>query len=424
VFDDLNQVGGKSTVLSASTSVREFRRHDELRAAAREWDDLWRRAESAAPLTRAEPLAQWLDQFAAGASFHLIAVAADGQLAAALPLVGRQVKGLVELGAVASNPWSVCGDLLLDPRADVPAVLDALVAAVDRLAWPLLWLTPIPIAAPRWQAFAAALERAGMPMAIETHYRVGQFHIAGAWSDYESRLSANHRRQMHKALRRARRDGAVELKTYDRLEGDEIERALRRGFAIENRGWKGNAGTSVLRTPGMFELHLRQARELAEDGHLRLKFLEQGGREIAFEYGFCAKRTYFSSKVGYDPAYAAYCPGQILRLLMFERFHEAGEPERVDFWGPLSQATSQWCDSAYPVGRLVVAPRRPSAAAFFHAFRLVRRCVRACGAGVSRFQRSPGDGEPAVAPRARPIIELGVATSSYQACGPDSSSNP
>ncbi|HEV3022227.1 MAG TPA: GNAT family N-acetyltransferase, partial [Pirellulales bacterium] len=354
--------------------------------------------------TRAEPLAQWLSEFAAGARWHVIAIEMQGQLAAALPLVGRRVKGLVELGTVPSNPWCVCGDLLLDPHSDMPLVLDALVAAVNGLSWPLVWLTPIPLAAPRWQNFAAALDRAKMPFAVQTHYRVGELQIAGPWHEYEARWTANHRRQMHKALRRAQRDGPIELKVHERLEGDEIEHALRRGFAIENRGWKGNAGTSVLRTPGMFELYLRQARCLAEAGQLQLVFLEHSGREIAFEYGFCAKRAYFSSKVGYDPAFAAYSPGQLLRLLLLQRFHDAGEPARIDFWGPLSQATSQWCDSAYPVGRLVVAPRRLSAAVSFQAFRLFRQIVRGirAGAGVRGIRRTLDVDEPAVAPRACP----------------------
>ena len=328
------------------------------------------------PLTRAELLAQWLDEFAPMANWRCLVVEEAGQLVAALPLVGQRVKRLLELGSVPSNPWCVCGDLLVDPRADVPAALDALVGAVNRLAWPLLWLTPVPLAAPRWQAFSAALRRAELPFATQTHYDIGEVNIDGDWESYQERWSGKHRRQMQKALDRARHDGPLELKVYDQLEGDRLDQALRRGFAIENRSWKGQAGTSVLRTPRMFEFYQRQARQLAEWGQLRLAFLEHAGREIAFEYAIRAKRTYFSVKVGYDPAFAEYSPGQLLRLLLLQRFHEEGEIERIDFWGPLSRATSEWTSSVYPVGRIVVAPRRLAGKLSFQAYRLLQSCRR------------------------------------------------
>ena len=38
---------------------------------------------------------------------------------------------------------------------------------------------------------------------------------------------------------------------------------LRRGFEIEDRGWKATEGTSVLRTPRVFDFFYRQAEQLA-----------------------------------------------------------------------------------------------------------------------------------------------------------------
>src|SRR5258708_15290610 len=109
------------TALSPSFTVHQFHHVGELRDAAGAWDDLWLRTESAAPLTRAELVAQWLDEFATTTNWRCLVVKEAGQLVAALPLVGQRVKHLLELGGVPSNPWCVCGDLLIDPRADVPA---------------------------------------------------------------------------------------------------------------------------------------------------------------------------------------------------------------------------------------------------------------------------------------------------------------
>jgi hypothetical protein len=108
----------------------------------------------------------------------------------------------------------------------------------------------------------------------------------------------------------------------------------------------------------MFEFFLRQARQLAAWGSLRLAFLEHRGRPIAFEYGWLAKGVYYSYKVGYDPEFASYGPGHLLRLHLLRAL--AAEPgvRLVDFHGPLTEALACWATRSYAIGRLVLAPPR------------------------------------------------------------------
>ena len=86
-----------------------------------------------------------------------------------------------------------------------------------------------------------------------------------------------------------------------------------------------------------------------------LVFLEHNGRAVTFELGHVAKGVYFSTKVGYDPAYAAYTPGQLLRLLWLRQLQSTGrigvaEVHTVDFWGPLVDATAKWSNQQYRAG--------------------------------------------------------------------------
>ena len=130
---------------------------DDLRSAAPAWDDLWWRSDVALPTARAELLAQWLECFARRKDFHAFAVEEDGRLVAALPLISRRLAGVLPVGTLPCNPWSPCGELLLDPTADTDAALDAILAAAGDVSWQWLWLNDTVVHSPRWRAFVAGL---------------------------------------------------------------------------------------------------------------------------------------------------------------------------------------------------------------------------------------------------------------------------
>jgi CelD/BcsL family acetyltransferase involved in cellulose biosynthesis len=328
-----------------------------LRASADEWDDLWRRSVAASPLARAALVAHWAERFSP-AGWRSIEVRRDGQLVAALPLVARRWAGLLKIGLLPFNAWASCGTLLLDDRVEPSATADRLVDAFDELPWPLIQLMPVAVDATCWRGFKDACRRRGLETAEEVVDVVGQVEIGDDWRAYRSRWSKNHRRQIEKAARRARLAGRLELDVHRDFDVSEIERLLRIGFVVEDRSWKGHVGTSVLRTPGMFDFFFKQAVQLAEWRQLQLTFLKHAGRPIAFEYGYCAKGTYFSHKVGYDPAYADYSPGQLLRALLLERFHEEGGVSVFDFCGSLTPATAKWSTRSYAISNWLIAPRR------------------------------------------------------------------
>jgi len=329
---------------------------DELRAAAGAWDDLWRRSDVAVPTARAELVAQWVEQFAPGARFRAVAVEDQGQWVAALPLVGRRIKRIIAAGTMPSNQWSASGELLLDPTADPEPVSSALVAGMRQLPWPVLWLDDTAVHSRRWQSLLAALDHAGVPWRWRMQMEIGRLEIDHDWAAYQGRWSRKHRQQMARHARRLAEHGDVRFQLFSDLRADEVADRLLRGFEVEDRGWKGEAGTSVLRTPGMLEFFQRQARQLAAWGHLDLAWLECGADVVAFAYGFSGKGVYFSYKVGYDPRYAAYGPGQLLRHFLLERLFSDPRRLAVDYMPP-SEAHLKWRPALYPVGRLVVALR-------------------------------------------------------------------
>ncbi len=370
---------------------------DALRATAGAWDDLWRRGAATLPSLRAELLAQWVEQFSRPEDFSAIAVESEGRLAAALPLIRSRKKGsdpfcrngpkgashkrglypFVRAAAMPCNEWVDSGDLLLDADDAADEALRALATGIRETDVPLLWLDAVTLDAARWRRFQQALLRGGMTVAGHRRWLVGRVEIDHDWPAYKARWSRKHRQKMAQA---ARRRGDVRLDVRSRLAPHEVETAMRQCFEIEDRGWKGAAGTSVLRTPGMAGFFVRQAEQAARCGQLEIVTLHCGGRPAAFSYGLSAKGVFHSIKTSYDPEYAEYQPGQLLRYYLLERFFADPERKAMDFLGPMTEAHAAWQPERYAVGRVAVAPRglagRLAVLAYKHVWPLVRRGTR------------------------------------------------
>jgi len=330
---------------------------EELCARSFEWDDLWRRSDCPTPTGRAEILSLWVKQFAPRSPFHAIAIADQHRWIAALPLTPGRVGWLIPAGELPSNPWMSSGDLLLDPAADVDNALDLLLSAAGKLPWPLLWFPETPAESPRWQAWLQACHRADVSANYHEHFRSGRVNIRQDWNAYEKQLPKNHRQAMHRFLRRLATEGNLQFEMNSQLSESEVEPWLQLAFEVEDRGWKGNAGSSVLRTPGMFEFYTACAKQLARWGQLETAALRLDDRMVAFVYGFRAKGVYFAHKIGYDPEFTHFSPGQLLFYRILEQLHHSGEAQALDFMGPLNQSLSRWRPTDYGVGRIAVAPR-------------------------------------------------------------------
>lgn len=349
-------------------TVREICSVDELRTHALAWDDLWARSNVSVPLARAAFVAHWLEFFAPHTPFRAVVVEQGGRLIAALPLVVERVKRVLKVLTLPTNHWASNGDLLLDPAADQDLALDALLAALGKNSRPLFWFDRVSYDEPHWLRFQAAVRRAGWLVSRREAYRTAQIEIGDDFDAYESTLSGAHRRNCRsraKALERAGGEAAV---VYGRGSAAEIDALVRRGFEVEDRSWKGVAGTSVLKSPGMLEFYQAEARLAAELDHLDLSYLEHQGRAIAFAYTFYAKGTYFEIKLGYDDEFKKSGPGHLLLRHKLRRLFVDSHAKLLDCRGPVLPWILNWTDRTYSVGRLVATPPHLLGRTFFRAY--------------------------------------------------------
>lgn len=247
---------------------------ESLRGLAEWWDDLWLRGASTLPLFRAEMLAQWVERFCRPGDFYAIAVETAGGLSAALPLLrrGKAASGWMRLppfshaATLPGNEWSAAGDLLLDEGDSSDRALQCLAEGIRASGVSLLRLDEVEPDSARWRRFLHVCVKVGMSVAALPRWEVGQVAIDHDWPAYKARWSRKHRQQMNQSARRLAERGETRLEVRSRLAAEEVEPVLRCCIEIEDRGWKGATGTSVLRSPGMIEFFLRQARQAARWG--------------------------------------------------------------------------------------------------------------------------------------------------------------
>lgn len=345
---------------------------DALRAVAEDWDDLWRRSDVTMPTLCAEPAASWIETFAPGKQARILTVRQGSRLVGALPVIGRRLRRAIPVGDVPLNQWSANGDLLIDERTDAAAVALCLAEAMCDLPWPLLWFQMVPWQASQWTILAEKLAGLGAQVDTSTGFEVARTSLNRPFDAFLADRPKSLRRSVRKDLRRLESEGRVELRLLDELRPEEVEPPLRRAFAIEDSGWKGEAGTSVFRSEGVFEFYLRQAMYFARRGVLRLAFLECDGKAIAFEVGWIGKGVYHSFKVGYDETYRKFGPGHLLRWRLIEAGCRDPSLQFVDFQGPVNQALRSWSTEKYLIGRLAVCPPRFASRAILTGLRTAR----------------------------------------------------
>ena len=330
----------------------------ELRRIAPAWDDLWQRSAVTMPFARAHFVADWLQHFAGRHDFCALTVETQSQLVAALPLVARRLGRFYTAGSVPDNKWSPAGDLLIDESDPTAEILDCLAAGLNKTPWSMLWFDGVLGAASRWQNFRSAIQRQGFDAEWIPQFQVGWIPTQGDWNAFQHSWSKNHRRHMNRCRRRLHEAALTETKVYHQLSSEQITQRMRDGFTVEDRSWKGTAGTSTLRCNGMFDYYVHQAQRLAKSDQLALVFLEHDNFPIAFEYGLMAKGIYHSFKVGYDAQYAKYSPGQVLMGDLLEIGYRDAMYQAIDCMGPMSGAVARWKPENYTVGRLIAASSR------------------------------------------------------------------
>jgi CelD/BcsL family acetyltransferase involved in cellulose biosynthesis len=310
-----------------------------------EWNALVE-ASGGGPFSRHECIRVWLHNFAPAAKL-VILTARDhaGRLVAALPLLAERglVCGLPARQLVATaNTHSCRFDMLAeDPRAAGRAFLAHLLA---KPGWDLLRINDVPEGGNGWQLHRTATEL-GLPVGTWDSERSPYLSFPASYVELLAGKSPLFRANLRRRRRQLERLGrlSVERVTTE----SQLEERLAEGFALEQSGWKGKAGTAIAQDKRTRAFYTDLAFAAARHGYLSLFFLRLDGRPIAFHYGLAYRGVYSVPKLAYDESLKHCSPG----LVLLEEAVKDGIARGLhgyDFLGAEAEWKNKWSSQVNP----------------------------------------------------------------------------
>jgi len=290
-------------------------------------------------------------------------------MVAALPLVSQRIGKLFRAGGLPSNEWAESGDLLIDPDCQADAALGLLAAELRRLPWPILCLDGIDVHAERWRQLLAAVDGAGFAADFRTWFETPRIETIEPPERLEASWSKSLRKSLRSSRRKAEAQGPLQYERHRNLSGTDVLPLLDKALQIEHRGWKGEAGTSILSSQSIGSFFRQQAQHLAVAGALELHFLHLAGRAVAFEYGMTGGGVFYSCKVSYDPQFAGLSPGQMLCAEVAKEMCRDPGVQSIDCMGPITGALARFRPATYQRGRLIIAPQRLLGEVLLYAYK-------------------------------------------------------
>jgi CelD/BcsL family acetyltransferase involved in cellulose biosynthesis len=284
----------------------------------------------------------WWEAFGAGKELHIVTVRERGQLLAVAPMMRTRtpIYGL-KLDTIQAiyNPHTPRYDFIVGVNQD---------AQLYRAIWNTL----------REEQQADAIVLTQIPNASRTISMIEELGkrdgwISGQWQappspfisllagydGFFNCLKSSSRYNLRKRHDRLKKKGVVDVEVIRNVEY--VREAMIDGLRIEAAAWKGEQGTAIISDPAVAEFYVRLAEREADLQHVRLTFLRVGDKRIAFNYLLQHGKKLYGVKIGYDPAYHMYSPGNMLLNLVLQQACAEGI-EEYDFLGADEQWKFEW----------------------------------------------------------------------------------
>jgi CelD/BcsL family acetyltransferase involved in cellulose biosynthesis len=133
--------------------------------------------------------------------------------------------------------------------------------------------------------------------------------------------------------------GPVEFETISTSVG--LPEAVEEALQLEAAAWKGEQGTAIACASDVRAFYGEFAKRAVERGWLRLNFLRAGDKRVACDYSLAYGNQVFLLKVGYDPAFSAFAPSNLLLSMALKNAFADGLG-RYDFLGEFAEWKRSW----------------------------------------------------------------------------------
>lgn len=278
-------------------------------------------------------------------SLRLYSIRLEGRLVALFPLV-RVVR---KWPLIEWSHWSLpqhdhlpLASPCFAEDADPAVILQALTrhlaetTALDRLVLPAMLDAG-------W-SMGSGQPAQGTPSFLELRH-CNELHFGRDADQLKNALPKSLRKNLEKAQKRLECQGGAQFMAHD---GRAWQSSFEEFLAVEDSGWKHDAGTSIAMNPTLVAFYGTLARQFSDSGLLSINRLVIGGRTAAAQLSIRGAGRLFVLKSGYDESLREVSPGNLLRLASLQHGLSTGQYDTLNLVGTPDWSKG-WAPSSVPV---------------------------------------------------------------------------
>jgi CelD/BcsL family acetyltransferase involved in cellulose biosynthesis len=229
-----------------------------------------------------------------------------------------------------THPYAPLGTPLVDREAAEPVIAAWLAYVAGNPELPGLLLLPfLPAEGPLATALDAVLRRSQMPAAdFNRHCRAQLVPRNNRLLYIERTLGQHKHKELRRGVRRLGDAGAILFTVA--TEPSAVAAAIEDFFALEARGWKGQAGTAAKCHDDIRRFMTAAVTGLAAQRKVAINRILIDGHAIAVTITLRSADAAWFWKIVYDENFAQYSPGVILTLIVTEDLVDDAAIARTD----------------------------------------------------------------------------------------------
>ena len=293
---------------------------DELVQAREQWHDVYEDSGLKLSILTYEYVKLWYECFSSPKDIRVFKVMDGGKTIGFLPMVLRSGDG-VRVLMNQTNDHCLYGEALIRRGCEEVFSKKLLDEILDESGWDVLHHIFGYSFSAVYPLFSESLLDHGKhrwKMNVQPTYTV--LLDKTCYEYFQKDLSMNMRKSLKRFKNRLNKTGQYKFLHF---EEDATAQKWQEFLRIEDSGWKGRNGTSILRTtPEYRRYYDGLIRILSMSRDLHLYFLELDQKYIAAVVGFTAGDVFQYLKIGYDEEYHALSPSNMLFMHLVKDIQE------------------------------------------------------------------------------------------------------
>jgi hypothetical protein len=168
--------------------------------------------------------------------------------------------------------------------------------------------------------------------------------VAGSFDTYWEARGKNLRTNMRKQRSKLEADGTA-LHFSAMTDAQEMADAVAAYGRLEAAGWKADTGTAVDPATAQGRFYAEMLENFCAMGAGQVWQLKFGDRVVAMDLCIQQGGTLVILKTAYDPEYRTVSPAFLLKLEAFRRIFDAGQVQRIEFYGRRMEWHERWTEN-------------------------------------------------------------------------------